>query len=263
MTTFADRLRFVVEDGIATITLDRPEARNAFDQAMAESLLAALKTAENDESVRVVVVTGRGEAFSAGQDIHELHAKESQLGPQAAGNELRYRFNPILLRIRAMDNPVIASINGVATGAGLGIALASDVRIAGERASFICAPHGIALIPGAGITWLLPRLAGFGAASELALFGERIDARRALQLGLVQRVVPDDQLVDQTRELALTLAGMTQSSLALTKRALNRSLFAGFEQHLAYEADLQEVAAEQEAHQLLLQAMIDRAASRR
>jgi 2-(1,2-epoxy-1,2-dihydrophenyl)acetyl-CoA isomerase len=262
VTSFANPLRYQVEGGIATITFDRPQARNAFDQAMAESLLAALKTAEKDENIRVVIVTGRGDAFSAGQDIHELHVKEAETGAPAAGDELRYRFAPILLRIRAMDQPVIASINGVATGAGLGIALASDFRIAAESASFICAPHAIALIPGAGITWLLPRLAGFGAASELALLGDRIDAQRALGLGLLSRVVPDDELTAATQELAESLLRKPATSLALTKRALNRSVFAGFEQHLAYEADLQEVAAGAPEHHARLQAMIDKGSKR-
>jgi 2-(1,2-epoxy-1,2-dihydrophenyl)acetyl-CoA isomerase len=262
VTSFANPLRYQVENGIAGIALDRPDARNAFDQAMAESLLAALKTAEKDPSVRVVVITGRGDAFSAGQDIHELRAKEAQIGAQAAGDELRQRFAPIVLRIRSMDLPVIASINGVATGAGLGIALACDLRIAAESASFICAPHAIGLIPGAGITWLLPRLAGFGAASELALLGERIDARRAAEFGLVDRVVTNDQLTATTNELAQRLIGQPASSLALTKRALNRSVFAGFEQHLAYEADLQEVAAGHDEHRKRLQTMIDRGSKR-
>jgi 2-(1,2-epoxy-1,2-dihydrophenyl)acetyl-CoA isomerase len=262
VTSFADRLRYQVEDGIATITFDRPGARNAFDQVMAESLPAALKTAGKDESVRVVVLTGRGDAFSAGQDIHELAAKEAQLGAQAAGDELRHRFTPILLRIRAMDVPVIASINGVATGAGLGVAFTCDFRIAAESASFICAPHAIALIPGAGITWLLPRLAGFGAASNLMLLGERIDAVRAHQLGLVDHVVAADELATATHELAQRLMRQPASSLALTKRALNRSVFAGFEQHLTYEADLQEVAAGNDEHRKRLQTMIDRGSKR-
>jgi 2-(1,2-epoxy-1,2-dihydrophenyl)acetyl-CoA isomerase len=262
VTSFAEPLRYQVEERIATITFDRPDARNAFDQAMAESLLAALKTAERDATVRAVVLTGRGDAFSAGQDIHELHAKEAQYGAQATGDELRQRFAPIVLRIRSMDLPVIASINGVATGAGLGIVLACDLRIAAESASFICAPHGIALIPGVGITWLLPRLAGFGAASELALLGERIDARRAYELGLVNHVVATDELSTATKELAQLLIRQPASSLALTKRALNRSAFGGIEQHLAYEADLQEVAADNEEHRTRLQAMVDRGSRR-
>jgi len=176
---------------------------------------------------------------------------------------LRYRFNPILLQIRTMDKPVLASINGVATGAGLGIALASDLRIAAGSATFVCAPHAIALIPGAGSTWLFPRLAGFGAASELALLGERIDASRALSLGLLNWVVPDEVLVAQTRDLADRLLKKPASSLALTKRALNRSVFAGFDRHLAYEADLQEVAAANPEHTGRLQSMIDRGSKRR
>jgi 2-(1,2-epoxy-1,2-dihydrophenyl)acetyl-CoA isomerase len=262
VTSLASPLRYEAADSVVTITLDRPEARNAFDQVMAESLLAALKTAARDEDVRVVVITGRGDAFSAGQDIHELAAKEAELGPQSAGDELRHRFEPVLRQIRAMDKPVIAAINGVTTGAGLGIALACDLRIASELATFICAPHAIALIPGAGITWLLPRLAGFGAASELVLLGDRIDAARALALGLVNWVVPDDQLAARTRDLADTLIQEPKTSLALTKRALNRSLFAGFERHLAYEADLQEVAAASGEHQMRLQAMIERGSKR-
>ncbi len=262
MTSLAQSLRYETGNGIATITFDRPEARNAFDQAMAESMLAALKTAEKDDAVRVVVITGRGGAFCAGQDIYELSAKEQESGGRAAGDELRRRFGPIVRRIRTMERPVVASIGGVATGAGLAVALASDLRIAAESASFICAPHAIALIPGAGITWLLPRLAGFGAASELALLGERIDAQRALDLGLVNRVVPDDRLAAATHELADRLIRQPAASLALTKRALNRSMFAGFEQHLEYEADLQEVAAGTDAHRARLQAMIERGGNR-
>ncbi|HET9659042.1 MAG TPA: enoyl-CoA hydratase-related protein [Thermomicrobiales bacterium] len=262
MTSFAESVRYQAEDGIVTITLDRPAARNAFDQAMAESLLAALKTAEKDEAVRVIVLTGRGDAFSAGQDLHELHAKEAQFGAQAAGDELRQRFTPVILRIRSMDLPVIAAVNGVATGAGLGIALACDLRVAAESASFICAPHGIALIPGVGITWLLPRLTGFGVASELALLGERIDARRAFELGLVNHIVADGDLQEAIHELAQRLIRQPASSLALTKRALNRSVFAGFEHHLGYEADLQEVAAGNDEHRNRLRAMIDRGSKR-
>ncbi|MEZ4666096.1 MAG: enoyl-CoA hydratase/isomerase family protein [Thermomicrobiales bacterium] len=263
MTSFAQSVRYEVEGSVATITLDRSGARNAFDQAMAESLLASLKTARKDDQVRIVVLTGRGAAFSAGQDIHELQQKETELGAQAAGDELRKRFRPILLEIRSMDKPVVAAVNGVATGAGLGIALASDLRIAAESASFICAPHAIALIPGAGITWLLPRLAGFGAASELALLGERIDAKRALELGLLNWVAPDDELVARTRDLCGALLQQPASSLSLTKRALNRSLFAGFEQHLDYEADLQEVAAASDEHIHRLRGMVERGSNRR
>lgn len=258
MTSFQDRLRYAVEDGVATITLDRVEARNAFDQTMAESLLAALKTAERDDAVRVVVITGRGGAFSAGQDVRELWEKEQAAGPSAAGDELRYRFAPILLRIRSIDRPVVAAIDGVATGAGLGIALACDVRIASDRASFVCAPHGIALIPGAGISWMLPRLIGAAAASELLLLGERVDAQRALALGLVHQVVPEAELESATRQLTERLARNPRSSLALTKRAIDRSVFDGFANHLAYEADLQEVAAANDEHQRRLRALVER-----
>lgn len=263
MTSFAAPVRYEVEEQVATITLDRPEARNAFDQVMAESLLAALKTARRDDAVRVVVITGRGPAFSAGQDIHELADKEASIGAQAAGDELRYRFNPIVVEVRGMDKPVIAAINGVATGAGLGIALACDVRMAATSASFICAPHGIALIPGVGITWLLPRLVGFGVASELALLGERVDAERARLVGLVNWVVADEELARRTRALADSVIALPASSVGLTKRALNRSMFAGWEQHLAYEANLQEVAASQDAHIERLRAMVERGTARR
>lgn len=263
MTSFASPLRYEVDTGIATITLDRPDARNAFDETMADSLLAALRTAAKNELVRVIVITGRGTAFSAGQDIRELHAKEQQIGPRAAGDELRYRFAPILQCIRTMDQPVIGAINGVATGAGLGIALACDLRLAGERASFVFAPHSVALIPGAGITWLLPRLIGWQRASELTLLGERVDARRAYELGLVQQVVPDDLLLDTTHEFAKRLIDRPATSLALTKRALNRSMFVGFDEQLEYEADLQELAADTEDHRVRLHAMIERGNSNR
>ena len=148
---------------------------------------ATLRTVERDATVRAVVVTGAGRAFSAGQDVRELAAETAERGPRAVGDQLRLRFNPIVLRLRGLEKPVIAAINGVATGAGLGVALAADVRVAAASASFVLAPVGIGLIPGVGATALLPAVIGLGRATELCFTGERIDAGRALAIGLVYR----------------------------------------------------------------------------
>jgi 2-(1,2-epoxy-1,2-dihydrophenyl)acetyl-CoA isomerase len=246
-----------------TLRFNRPEARNAFDQAMAESFAAAIKTAERDEEIRVVILTGSGDAFSAGQDVFELYRREVSQGGSAAAHELRERFLPIVLRLRQIGKPVIASINGIATGAGLGIALASDLRIASDSAEFIASPISIGLIPGAGISFFLPLLAGYGRAAELTFLGNRIGAGRALELGIVNRVVPAADLQSVSLELAGFLAEQPASAIELTKRALNRQILPHLQQHLSYEADLQEIAGSTAEHSRRLEAFVEASEAKR
>jgi 2-(1,2-epoxy-1,2-dihydrophenyl)acetyl-CoA isomerase len=249
-------VRSETAERIATITLDRPDVLNAFDRALKEELLTALKHAARDAEVRVVVVTGAGRAFSAGQDLRErLPADPGEAGgpagaargasaapPTPLDQELRERYNPIILAIRTMDKPVIAAVNGVAAGAGMSLALACDMRIASEAASFIEVFGRVGLVPDTGSTWFLPRMVGPAKALELIWTTDSVDAPTALALGIVNRVVAPDQLVSETRALAVRLASAAPLALALAKRAVNRGLETGLPEALDYEASLQGIA---------------------
>jgi len=239
-------------NSILTITLKREKSLNAFDSQLAIELQAALRTAGKDEDVRVVVLTGAGSGFSAGQDIFELENAERSGGAAAVAKQLRERLCPLIVELRSIEKPVIARVNGVATGAGLGVALACDFRIASSSASFVMSPIGIGLIPGVGLSMLVPRLAGVGAATELFMLGAKISAYRALEFGLVHQVVADEQLDAAVDDLAQRLIEQPRAVLGLTKRALNHSVYAGLEEHLDYECALQELAAGSEEHRTLL-----------
>jgi len=237
-------IRTETTDAVLTITLDRPDALNAFDRAMKGELLAALKAADRDRAVRVLIITGAGRAFSAGQDL-----KERQ-DPGAADliTELRTRYNPLILAMRRLEKPIIAAVNGVAAGAGCSLALACDLVIASEQARFIQAFSRVGLVPDSGSTWFLPRLMGYARAAEMTFLAEPMDAATAERLGLVNRVVPGDRLMDEARALAERLAGAAPLALALTKRALNRAMGADLASQLDYEAQLQAVAGASADH---------------
>jgi len=247
-------------DSVATITLLREPALNAFDDALAMEFRSLLKHLSRDAETRVIVITGSGNAFSAGQDVFELAHEESVRGPRAAGDQLRQRFLPLIMLLHEIEKPVIAQINGVAAGAGLAIAIACDFRVAAENATLIMSPIAIGLIPGSGLTAMVPGMVGIGQATELFMLGKRIDATRAVELGLIHSAVPADQLSEKTHELASQLASQPPLMLALTKRALNRSLYTGLEAHMQYEAYLQELAAGTPEHREALARMTSRKA---
>jgi 2-(1,2-epoxy-1,2-dihydrophenyl)acetyl-CoA isomerase len=231
-------------DAVLTITLDRPDALNAFDRAMKEELLAALKGAGRDPAVRVVVITGAGRAFSAGQDLKE----RQEPGVADLGTELRARYNPLILAMRRLEKPIVGAINGVAAGAGFSVALACDLRVAAEGATFIQAFGRVGLVPDSGSTWFLPRLVGPARAAELMFTTEALDATAAERIGLVNRVVPAGRLMSEAHGLATRLAQQAPIALALAKRALQRSLESGLEEQLEYEAQLQAVAGRSADH---------------
>ncbi len=218
-TAGAATVRYEVADAVATITLDRPDALNALTVPMKGELLAAIKAAGRDRTVRAVVLTGAGRAFCAGQDLKE------RLEPDAAplAVEVRERYNPIIAAMRALDQPIVGAINGVAAGAGASLAFACDLRLAAEGASFVLAFGRIGLVPDSGATWFLPRLVGPAKAAELALLGESLSAAEAERFGLVARVVPAESLAAEASAIAQRLAGLAPNALALTKRALQRS----------------------------------------
>ena len=248
----------VATEGVLTRTLNRPEALNSFNVEMKESLLAAFKDAARDKSVRVVVVTGAGRAFSAGQDLKERQAP----GVADLGTELRARYNPIVLAMRKLEKPVIGAINGVAAGAGISVALACDIRIAADNASFIEVFARVGLVPDTGSTWFLPRLVGYAKAAEMMFTTDPVDAATAERIGLVNKVVPADQLMQETRALATRLAQAAPLALGLAKRALNRALEAGLEEQLEYEAQLQSIAGRSKDHAEGVAAFVEKRSAR-
>jgi 2-(1,2-epoxy-1,2-dihydrophenyl)acetyl-CoA isomerase len=231
-------------EGVLTLTLNRPDALNAFTVEMKEALLAALKEAARDRDVRVLVVTGAGRAFSAGQDLKERQAP----GVADLGSELRLRYNPIILAMRRLEKPIIGAVNGVAAGAGISLALACDIVIAAENATFIEAFARVGLVPDTGSTWFLPRLVGPARAAEMMFTADPVDAATAERIGLVNRVVPAEKLMDEANALAGRLAKAAPIALALAKRALNRALEARLEESLEFEAQLQTIAGRSKDH---------------
>ncbi|MDF5755451.1 enoyl-CoA hydratase-related protein [Spongiactinospora sp. TRM90649] len=239
-------IRYDVADGVATITLDRPDAMNALLASMKAALLAALTRAAEDDAVRAVVLTGAGKAFCAGQDLRE-HATNLEAGDGLAGTVREY-YNPIVRTITEMAKPVVAAVNGVAAGAGASLAFACDLRIAAENAKFAMAFTAIGLAPDSGASWTLQRLVGPSLAAELLLLGEPLRAERARELGLVTRVVPAGEVAKTASELAVRLAQGPTRAYAATKRALAFGAAHTLAQTLDLEADLQDACAATEDH---------------
>jgi len=229
---------------VLTLTLNRPDALNSFTIELKEALLAGLKDAARDRQVRALIVTGAGRAFSAGQDL-----KERQ-GPGVAdlGTELRTRYNPIILTMRRLEKPIVGAINGVAAGAGCSVALACDIRVASDKASFMQAFGRVGLVPDTGSSWFLPRLVGYARAAEMVFTADPIDAPTAERIGLVNRVVAADRLLEEAMTLANRLAEAAPLALALAKRGLNRALDTGLEEALEFEAQLQTIAGRSADH---------------
>jgi len=240
----ADTLRRHLAEDVLTLTLNRPEALNSFNVEMKEALLGALREAARDGDVRVVVLTGAGRAFSAGQDLKE----RQEPGAADLGTELRTRYNPIILAMRRLEKPIIGAINGVAAGAGMSLALACDMRIAADSASFIEVFGRVGLVPDTGSTWFLPRLVGPARAAEMIFTADAVDAATAERIGLVNRVVAADALLDEVNVLAAKLARSAPLALGLAKRAINRALESSLDEALEYEAQLQSIAGRSADH---------------
>ncbi|MGE5263739.1 MAG: enoyl-CoA hydratase-related protein [Acidobacteriota bacterium] len=251
-------LLYEESQGVATLTLNRPDKSNAFDDTLIAEMIDALKAIERDAAVRAVVITGAGKNFCAGQDLGPMLERYRSPAGVSFGEHLRNSYNIIVSRIRTLEKPVIGAINGAAAGAGLGLACACDLRHASENAKFRMAFIGIALAPDSGTSFLLPRLVGLGRATEMAFTNELIDAEKALQYGLVNRVFKAEELLPQTLVFAAKLAQAPTRSIGLTKRALNRSLTADLETALEYEAYVQEVAGRTADHQEGVKAFIEK-----
>jgi 2-(1,2-epoxy-1,2-dihydrophenyl)acetyl-CoA isomerase len=228
-------------DGVMLITLNRPEVLNSFNRRMADELVAALNDAGEDAGVRAVLLTGSGRAFCAGQDLVEVLPRDERPAPDL-GDVVRLQYNPILRAVRTLEKPVVCAVNGVAAGAGANLALACDITVAAEGASFIQSFTKIGLIPDSGGTFILPRIVGLQRAAALAMLGDKLSAEKALEWGMVYDCVAPARLLEAAREIATRLAAMPTRALGLTKRGFNAGFSNGLDTQLELEEELQREA---------------------
>jgi 2-(1,2-epoxy-1,2-dihydrophenyl)acetyl-CoA isomerase len=232
-----------VADGTARVELNRPEALNAWNAQFGEDLLAALRSAGEDETVRAVVLTGAGRAFSSGADLKDISTDTTPDGRPNVYKTLTERYHPIMHAIREMPKPVIAAVNGPAVGIGCSLALCCDLIVAAESAYFLLAFVNIGLVPDGGSSLFLPTRIGMARASELSMLGERLPAAKALEWGLINRVVADEQLEQEVTALAARMAAGPTRSYAGSKRQLNNRLYTRMEEQLELEAKIQQEMA--------------------
>src|SRR5438270_3038157 len=229
--------------GIAVIRFNRPEKMNAIGALTRAQLAEAIKQAERDDAVRVVVLTGSGRAFCSGADVTEMAPDGGMRTPEDVGNVLRNEYMPMLMRLRTMPKPVIAAMNGPAVGIGASYALACDIRIATPEAYILEAFINIGLAPDGGVSWLLPRLVGTGIAYEMFFSGKPLQAADAHRLGVINRIVPAEPLDQEVRDLANQLAAQPRQALGAAKRAVNHALDSTYEEAMEFESYLQEAQA--------------------
>lgn len=230
---------FDIEDGVARVTLNRPDRLNAFDGPMARLLQARLDECASLHEVRTVLITGVGKGFCAGQDLAEVADPQ---GPPMS-RILAEHYNPLVRKIRNMPKPVLAAVNGVAAGAGANMALCCDITVAAASASFIQAFSLVGLIPDSGGTWTLPRLIGRQKAAALMMLGDRVDAAEAERLGMIYQVLPDEGFAESAMNIARRLAAQPTRALALTKHALQMGETQDLDTQLDLEDRLQQEAA--------------------
>ncbi|WP_340558249.1 enoyl-CoA hydratase-related protein [Streptomyces sp. GSL17-111] len=257
----ADTVRYDMTEGLATITLNRPEAMNALDNELKNALRDALRKAADDPEVRAVLLTGAGRAFCVGQDLKEhVGALEEHGG--GALTTVEEHYNPITLTIATMPKPVVAAVNGVAAGAGAGFAFAADHRIVADTAAFTTAFAGVALSTDSGMAWTLPRLVGPGRAAELLLFPRAVKAAEALELGLAHRVVPAEDLAAEAEAVARRLAEGPTVAFAAMKEALAFGASHSLAETLDKEAELQLRAGGSADHRIAVEAFVQKAQPR-
>ncbi len=227
---------FTKQNNYAKITLNRPKAFNSFNQEMGEAFLEALDDCASDHQVRAVLITGEGRAFCAGQDLVEVTDPELNPGFR---NLLEKRYGAIIRKMRNLEKPVICAVNGVAAGAGANIALAGDIVVAHEKASFLQAFSAIGLIPDSAGTFFLPRLVGFQKGLALAMMGDKVPAAEAERMGMIYKVLPLETFQEETEKLASKIASMPTKGLVYTKKAFNASLHQNLNEQLDLETEYQ------------------------
>ena len=225
-------------DGVQEIRMNRPEVLNALNRTLKLELQSAMKAAARRREVRVVLLSAEGRGFCAGQDLRD----EETDGGRSIGESLRTLYNPLIEAMLGMPKPIVAAVQGVAAGAGMSLALACDMRLMGEGASFVAAFSRIGLVPDSGLSYMLPRLVGLGRAMEIAMLAQPIGAAEAVRLGLSNHVFLDGELHEAALDFCKRLADGPAQALALTKKALQRGLELPLRQALEYEAALQELA---------------------
>ncbi|HBR54294.1 MAG TPA: 2-(1,2-epoxy-1,2-dihydrophenyl)acetyl-CoA isomerase [Flavobacteriaceae bacterium] len=245
----------IITNGVATLTLNRSEVFNSFNREMALQFQDHLDACEEDDDVRAIVITGAGKAFCAGQDLKEVTTPELNPGFKKI---LEEHYNPIVSKIRTIEKPIVAGVNGVAAGAGANIALACDIVIASEHASFIQAFSKIGLVPDSGGTYFLPRLIGFQKASALMMLGDKVSAQEAERLGMVYKVVLAEEFEETIQNTAITLAKMPTKALGMTKRLLNYAMTNDLDEQLYNEGKLQIEAAESEDYREGVAAFVEK-----
>ena len=231
-------LKYDVRDGVAFVTLNRPEVYNALNDGITYELQDALKAIAKDDQIRVVVLTGAGKAFCSGQDLKAV----PEQGKRSFMESLHKRYNPIVRAMRNLPKPIVASVNGVAAGAGCSLALACDIIVASEEATLIEVFINIGLVPDSGSSFFLPRRTGMAKAFELCSMGTRVKANEALELGLVNSVVPAAHLDVKVKEYTDYFAKAPTRAIGLIKKMLNKSATSSLEEMLEYEAYCQEIA---------------------
>jgi 2-(1,2-epoxy-1,2-dihydrophenyl)acetyl-CoA isomerase len=236
-----ETVNVTIDEGVATLELNRPETLNAWNGQFGADLLAALARCREDEAIRSVLITGAGRGFSSGADLRELGggAATPEERPEAVYHQLTDIYHPIMVGIRELPKPVVAAVNGPAVGIGCSLALCADLIVAAESAYFLLAFVNIGLVPDGGSSLWLPTRIGLARATELCMLGERLPAAKALEWGLINRVVPDEQLRAEAGELAARLAAGPTLSYAGTKRQLNNWLFTRMAEQLDLEAQIQ------------------------
>lgn len=233
-----ETILYEIQNGIATLTLNRAEVFNAFNEQQSFEVLDALKKTEKDKSVRVLVITGAGKAFCSGQDLKSIAGSQNR----SLSESLYKRYNPMIRSLRNLPVPVICKLNGVAAGAGCSLALASDFIVASEQATLIEVFINVGLVLDSGSSYFLPRLIGSNRAFELSTMGNKVSAQKALEWGMVNRVVKHEELDIETQKIAEYYALAPTKAIALMKKMLNKSFHSDLETMLQYEAYCQEIA---------------------
>lgn len=247
-----ETIEYSAENGVARITLNRPNTLNAFVAQMNREIIQVLKAASSSEEVRCIVITGAGRAFCSGQDLSEVDEKMNH------GQVLREHYGPMMKQIRQVEKPIIAAVNGVAAGAGFSLALACDFRLLSDKASFLNAFINIGLIPDSGNSYYLSRLVGEAKAFEISVLGEKITADRALSLGLATRVFSYDNWEEEVNQFALQIAALPTKAIGLMKRTIRAAGELTFSEYLGQEAQAQRIAGLTVDHREGVQAFMEK-----
>lgn len=246
MTHTYETLLAEQDDGVLEVTLNRPERYNALTSTLAHELISVCDRAAADESIRAILLTGAGKGFCAGQDLNDSISRPDDY---SVSDHLNDTYHPMAMAMRTLPKPILVAVNGACAGAGLGLALAGDIRYASDQSVFLTAFIGIGLAPDTGVSYWLPRLVGSAQAAEMLFTNKRVSGEEAATMGLVNKTLPHEALMAEARAMAQTLANSPTVGIGLIKKALLNSTTATLQEQLGYEAQLQDIAAETNDYQ--------------